>query len=66
MSAAALIAEIGDDMSQFGGMKEKSGQHESAGKRKSGRTRKGNKMIKRRCAKWRTSRPRASSKVNIR
>ncbi len=53
MSAAALIAEIGDDMSQFGGMKEIAswaglcpGNNESAGKRKSGRTRKGNKMIK--------------------
>ena len=53
MSAAALIAEIGDDMSQFDGMKEIAswaglcpGNNESAGKRKSGRTRKGNKMIK--------------------
>ena len=53
MSAATLIAEIGDDMSQFGGMKEIAswaglcpGNNESAGKRKSGRTRKGNKMIK--------------------
>ena len=52
-SAATLIAEIGDDMSQFGGMKEIAswaglcpGNNESAGKRKSGRTRKGNKMIK--------------------
>lgn len=53
MSAATLIAEIGDDMSQFGGMKEIAswaglcpGNNESAGKRKSGRIRKGNKMIK--------------------
>lgn len=53
ISAASLIAEIGDDMSQFGGIKEISswtglcpGNNESAGKRKSGKTRKGNKMIK--------------------
>ena len=53
ISAAALLAEIGDDMSQFGGMKEIAswaglcpGNNESAGKRKSGKTRKGNKMIK--------------------
>ena len=53
MSAATLLAEMGDDMSQFGGMKEIAswaglcpGNNESAGKRKSGRTRKGNKMIK--------------------
>ncbi|WBA84128.1 IS110 family transposase [Endozoicomonas sp. GU-1] len=53
MSAATLIAEIGDDMSKFGGMKEIAswaglcpGNNESAGKCKSGRTRKGNKMIK--------------------
>ncbi|WP_252176686.1 IS110 family transposase [Endozoicomonas sp. 4G] len=53
MSAATLIAEIGDDMEQFGGMKEIAswaglcpGNNESAGKRKSGRIRKGNKMIK--------------------
>ena len=53
MSAAILIAEIGDDMSKFGGMKEIAswsglcpGNNESAGKCKSGRTRKGNKMTK--------------------
>lgn len=53
MSAALLIAEIGSDMSQFGGLKEIAswaglcpGNNESAGKRKSGRIRKGNKMIK--------------------
>ena len=53
ISAAALLAEIGDDMSQFGGMKEIAswaglcpGNNESAGKRKSGKTRKDNKMIK--------------------
>ncbi|USE39634.1 IS110 family transposase [Endozoicomonas sp. SCSIO W0465] len=53
MSAATLIAEIGDDMGKFGGMKEIAswaglcpGNNESAGKCKSGRTRKGNKMIK--------------------
>lgn len=53
ISAATLLAEIGDDMSKFGGMKEIAswaglcpGNNESAGKRKSGRTRKGNKMIK--------------------
>ncbi|WP_206679274.1 IS110 family transposase, partial [Endozoicomonas acroporae] len=53
MSAATLIAEIGDDMSKFGGMKEIAswaglcpGNNESAGKCKSGRTRKENKMIK--------------------
>ena len=53
ISAAALLAEIGDDMSRFGGLKEIAswaglcpGNNESAGKRKSGRTRQGNKMIK--------------------
>lgn len=52
-SAAALIAEIGDDMTAFGGTKEIAswaglcpGNNESAGKRKSGKTRKGNKMVK--------------------
>lgn len=53
ISAAALLAEIGDDMSRFGGLKEIAswaglcpGNNESAGKRKSGRIRQGNKMIK--------------------
>lgn len=52
-SAACLIGEIGDDMSNFDGMKGISswaglcpGNNESAGKRKSGRMRKGNKMVK--------------------
>ena len=53
MSAASILAEIGDDMGQFGGMSEIAswaglcpGNNESAGKRKSGRTRKGNKAIR--------------------
>ena len=53
ISAACLIGEIGDDMSNFNGMKGISswaglcpGNNESAGKRKSGRMRKGNKMVK--------------------
>ena len=53
LSAASLIAEIGDNMEQFDGLKQIAswaglcpGNNESAGKRKSGRTRKGNRMIK--------------------
>lgn len=53
ISAASIIAEIGDDMSQFTGMSEIAswaglcpGNNESAGKRKNGRTRKGNKTIR--------------------
>ena len=53
MSAASILAEIGDDMGQFGGISEMAswaglcpGNNESAGKRKSGRTRKGNKAIR--------------------
>lgn len=53
ISAASIIAEIGADMDQFGGMTEIAswaglcpGNNESAGKRKSGRTRKGNKTIR--------------------
>ena len=53
MSAAALIAEIGDDMSKFEGVTGIAswaglcpGKNDSAKKRKSCRIRKGNKMIK--------------------
>ena len=53
IGAAMLIALLGTDMSQFGGMQQLCswagmcpGNNESAGKRKSGRTRKGNKLLR--------------------
>jgi transposase len=53
VAAAAILIEIGDDLSHFGGADRLAswaalcpGNHESAGKRKSGKTRKGNAVIR--------------------
>ena len=63
LEAAALLAEIGDDMERFGQARRLAswagmcpGRRESAGKRGSGRTRKGNRYLRRIPVRSRTRR----------